>query len=193
MTTHLLAATDWAHLPAAAVVPVVVISAASLMSLAFYNRLGLIIGRLRQISRERLQLQDALLAHMPADAGHTVRLSRSRKESLLGELAVQSKQLARRARLIRGTLTCLLLTIAMMVLVSLLLGVADAVGWAPGGVLAAALFVAGQLSMLAAVGFALAELMHGLLPIEMELEFVTNLDEERHEDAESTGGRGGIG
>ena len=187
MTTQVLAlaVVDWTRLVSSAVVPVVVISAASLMCLAFYNRLGLIIARLRQLTRERLQLQDALLPHVPDGAGRTVRVARHRKQALLDEMEQQTSQIVRRARLIRGTLLSLLTAVALMIVASLMLGAS--VVWPPGALVAVPLFVLGLLAMLAGVGFAMAELFYGLLPVELELRMVEQLDDELDGDLDDSG------
>jgi hypothetical protein len=50
-----------------AAVPVVMISACSLLSLAFYNRMAAIVSRLRSLQRECIEYQEKLYAHRHTD------------------------------------------------------------------------------------------------------------------------------
>src|ERR1044072_2798179 len=130
---------DWSKVISAGVGPIIVISACGLLCLAFYNRLAAVVTRLRGFHRERLAEQEAMSearASVPPDDVATVR-----HQEVLGMLEVQTEFVTRRARLIRSTLTCLLLTIACLAVCSLVLGLS--VLW-PGLMYAAAvLFIAG--------------------------------------------------
>ena len=91
------------------VVPVVVISACGLLCLAFYNRLSAMVTRLRGFHRERLEHQGLLDRHGAAAAsGPAAAQAAARHARLLDVLEQQTSHVARRARLIRSTLLCLL-------------------------------------------------------------------------------------
>jgi hypothetical protein len=163
---------EWAKVISASVVPVVIISACGLMCLAFYNRLAAIVSRLRAFQRERLEAQeeaDRVAPGMPnANAGEAARL-----DLLLQHLSLQTSRVMRRARLIRLTLSFLLLAIALLIMCSLLLGLSVEL---PRATLAAGvLFAAGLLSMLISVTLALLELQGALEPAELESKFVSDM------------------
>ena len=52
--------TEWSHIIAAGVGPIIVISACGLLCLALYNRLTAVVTRLRSFQRERLHEQESL-------------------------------------------------------------------------------------------------------------------------------------
>src|SRR3990172_3686532 len=52
----------WPRIISAAVVPAVLISACGLLCLAFYNRLGVVLARLRGLGDESLKSQEGLVA-----------------------------------------------------------------------------------------------------------------------------------
>lgn len=158
------------HMVAASVMPVVVISAAALLCLAFYNRLAAVILRLRAVQRERLELQERFERMTPADVENNSGL---RYTCILESLSNQSIAIIRRARLIRSVLRCLLLCIACLVLCSLLNGLT--VVWVSAVVGAVACFVAGMLLLLMGVACALLELRSALSPAELEIDVVSEL------------------
>src|SRR5271167_2851098 len=100
-----MVAEQWSRVVSASVAPVVIISASSLLCLAFYNRLAAIVTRLRSVQRERLELNDRLDRLSPADIEHH---SAMRHTCILESLAEQTIRIRRRARLIRATLMSLL-------------------------------------------------------------------------------------
>ncbi|HEY3412439.1 MAG TPA: DUF2721 domain-containing protein [Armatimonadota bacterium] len=162
---------DLSRVIAASVVPVVIISACGLMCLAFYNRLSSIVGRLRAFQRERLQEQDWLTNHATEDDQTVV----ARHQQLLDMLQVQTTHVTRRARLIQRTLLCLLTAIGSLIVSSLCSGLS--IEWPEAITVAAIMFVVGLLSVLAAVVFAMRELLAALEPIELESQFVADLVE----------------
>ncbi len=164
---------DWSKVIVAGVGPIIVISACGLLCLAFYNRLAAVVTRLRAFHRERLHEHEALKRAQRADPPDDLALVRS--QELLGMLDVQTRHVTARARLIRKTLACLLLTIASLALCSLLLGLGAV--WPPLNYAAAGLFVIGLVLLIAGVGFALAELRRALDPIELESRFVRDVVE----------------
>jgi hypothetical protein len=147
------------------VAPVVMISANGLLCLAFYNRLGAIINRSRTINKERFDLL-MRLATVREHAGPASELAHiGHRVEVLDELG---HQLLRRARWLRGTLVCLLLSVLAMLACSLALGLSlfvPALDWA-----ALALFVAGALVMGFGILLAIYELRAALDPLVFEHE-----------------------
>jgi ABC-type multidrug transport system fused ATPase/permease subunit len=161
---------QWSRVVSASVAPVVIISASSLLCLAFYNRLAAIVGRLRAVQRERLELQDKLDRLSVADIE---RFSGMRHTTILESLSEQTTRIHRRAKLIRSTLLFLLATIAVLIVSSMLNGLT--VVW-PGLMPAAAItFVCGMWLMLCAISCAAAELFAALSPAELESAVVAEL------------------
>jgi Protein of unknown function (DUF2721) len=111
---------DWSRVIAAGVGPIIVISACGLLCLAFYNRLAAVVSRLRSFHRESLNEQEAL-ARKRAN-GTIDDIAMVRHQEVLGAIGVQLRHVMRRARLIRLTLLCMLLTIACLAICSLCLG-----------------------------------------------------------------------
>jgi hypothetical protein len=154
---------QWSRVISATVAPVVVISASSLLCLAFYNRLAAIVSRLRAVQRERLELQERLDRLSAADIE---RFSAARHTTILESLSEQSARILRRARLIRSTLMFLLATIGILVLSSLFNGLTAI--WPELMPAAAVTFVIGMGFLLAAVACAATELVSSLHPAELE-------------------------
>ena len=166
--------TDWTKIIAAGVGPIIVISACGLLCLAFYNRLAAVVTRLRAFHRERLHAHDALVRARTATPPDEVGMVR--QQELIGMLQVQMDRVAVRARWIRRTLACLLLTIACLALCSLALGLS--VTWPRLAYSAGALFVLGLVLLVLGVAFALVELQGALDPVELESRFVRNAIEQ---------------
>ncbi|MCC7495793.1 MAG: DUF2721 domain-containing protein [Fimbriimonadaceae bacterium] len=171
---------NWSEVVAAAVVPVVVVSACGLLCLALYNRLAAVVNRLRGFERERIDTLVALARH-PADGPPEVRL---RHQKVLANLDEQLLAVTRRARLLQRALLCLLSAVCALLVCSLLLA---------GGKLATALrpaafaaFAAGIAAMLLGVGHAMAELWGALEPLRHEGLVVDEL-------ADELSGEGGAG
>src|SRR4051794_40157030 len=112
--------TDWSKIISTGVGPIIVISACGLLCLAFYNRLAAVVARLRTFHREQLQGQDALARCRVAGDEEDAALVRY--QETLGMLHLQIDRVMRRCRLIRSTLACLLLTIALLAACSLAVG-----------------------------------------------------------------------
>jgi hypothetical protein len=162
---------DWSKIISAGVGPIIVISACGLLCLAFYNRLAAVVTRLRSFQRERLHEQEALARQRTGDQPDAI--AAVRHQELLGALQVQTQHVTRRARLIRRTLLCLLLTIAFLSLCSMAVGLS--ILW-PGLIyVAAPLFVLGLGLLLVGVIFAMIEMKYALDPVELESQFVTDM------------------
>ena len=152
---------QWQSIISMSVVPVVIISACGLLSLAFYGRLAAVVSRLRGFQREMLVEQEKL--------ARTGELGEAR---LLELLRTQTQQVTRRARLIRLALTYFLLAVALLIVCSLTL----VASWfvPPAAFAAAVFFVLGLLSMLAGIVAAMMELRGALQPVELETRFVSS-------------------
>ena len=164
---------NWTRIISAGVGPIIVISACGLLCLAFYNRLAAVVTRLRAFHREQLHEQEALgrCRQNGSDAADLVR-----HQEMLGMLSVQIDHVTRRARLIRYTLACLLLTIACLAACSLAVGLTTV---APALVyVAVPLFVVGLLLVITAVVFAMLELKYAVDPVNLEGVFVRQLAED---------------
>src|SRR4051794_19625271 len=165
---------DWSRVISAGVGPIIVISACGLLCLAFYNRLAAVVTRLRIFQKQRLDEQEAL-ARLRA-SGNDDPIATVRHQELLGMLQVQTERVTRRAKLIRRTLLCMLLTIASLAMCSLLLGLS--VIWPAALFISVPLFVIGLLLLFVGVIFAALELHQALDPVELESRFVTAIVEE---------------
>ena len=150
---------EWPSVISVSVVPVVIISACGLLSLAFYGRLAALVARLRTFQREMLREQEKWAKEGPGD-----------HQQLLEVLRTQTLQVTERARLIRRALLFFLTAVAVLIVCSLTL----VASWffRPAAVLAAVLFVVGLLSMLGGVISAMMELRESLEQVELEGRFV---------------------
>jgi ABC-type multidrug transport system fused ATPase/permease subunit len=168
-------ADHWSKIVAASVAPVVVISASGLLCLAFYNRLAAIVSRLRAVQRERLTEMAGYRASIKSgDFFATQRHLR-----LLTNLAEQTSRIIARAHLIRLTLLGLLGAVCLMIVSSLMNGVA--LFWPSFAVGAAIAFGGGMLSLLFGVITAMRELREALDVVKLESQLVTDLTDS-HED-----------
>jgi hypothetical protein len=151
---------EWTSIISLSVLPVVIISACGLLSLAFYGRLAAVVSRLRGFQREILVEQEK--------RERTGSLDQAR---LLELLRTQTEQVKRRARLIRRALMFFLTAVGLLIICSLSL----AFTWyaRAGALFAAIFFVLGLLSMLGGIIAALLELRGALEPVELEARFVS--------------------
>src|SRR5687768_8382152 len=165
---------DWTKLISAGVGPIIVISACGLLCLAFYNRLAAVVTRLRAFHRERLHAHDALVKARGATPPDELAIVR--QQELIGMLQVQMERVAVRARWIRRTLACMLLTIACLALCSLAVGLSTV--WPRFAYSAVLMFVLGLVLLVLGVAFALIELQGAPDPVELESRFVRNAIEQ---------------
>jgi drug/metabolite transporter (DMT)-like permease len=164
-------AETWTKFVITSVAPVVVISASGLLCLAFYNRLAAIVSRLRSVQRERLQEVNTYRAALARNDAEAVESHRR----LLHNLREQTHRIIQRARLIRITLLCLLGTVALLVISSLLNGLA--LFWPSAAIGAAIVFALGMFSLLTGVLFAMRELAAALDVVQLESSLVGELTE----------------
>ncbi len=153
--------------------PIIGISACGLLCLAFYNRLTAVVTRLRSFQRERLKEQEELGRTRSSSEPNPV--SMMMHQEILEALQVQTAHVIHRARLLRRTLSCLLLTIGFLSLCSLSVGLS--VLWPILIPVAVGFFVGGLLLLVVAVGYAIAEMYRALAPVELESRFVTEIVE----------------
>jgi len=142
------------------VLPVVIISACGLLSLAFYGRLAAMVSRLRGFQREMLKAQEKLEMTGAVE-----------EAQLLEVLRTQTEQVKRRARLIRLALLFFLTTVGLLIVCSLAL----AFSWLTRAAtyFAGVFFVLGLCSMLGGILAAMMELRGALEPVELEARFVS--------------------
>ncbi len=159
----------WYRLIGASVIPVVVISATGLLCLAFYNRLAMIVSRLRLFQRERLQQQEL----RDQSIGMKDTSNAVRHERLIDLLGQQTQNVMKRAKLIRSTLLLCLMAISSLLVCSIFCGLT--VIWDPAIYMAVFTFVAGLLLLLGGVLCAIVEMRMSLEPIELESEIVAML------------------
>ena len=150
---------EWPNIISVSVVPVVIISACGLLSLAFYGRIAALVARLRTFQREMLRAQERWAKEGLED-----------HQLLLEVLRKQTMRVTERARLIRMALLFFLSAILLLIICSLTL----VLSWFfhPATVVAAAFFVLGLLSMLCGVISAILELRESLEQVEFEGRFV---------------------
>jgi hypothetical protein len=150
---------DLARLLQVSVTPVVLISASGLVTLALYNRLGLINGRIRNFHREKV----ALLKELEHDDTVHRRL-------LMNMMNTQIERVMHKAWLMLLSLYCLLTAIAAFVLCSLFAALSTL--WEVGQTIttytAFACFLLGLALFLGAIVFAILELTKSLRPMEEE-------------------------
>jgi len=151
---------EWTSIISLSVLPVVIISACGLLSLAFYGRLAAVVSRLRGFQREILVEQEKF-----------ERTGSVGEARLLDMLRRQTEQVKRRARLIRSALMFFLSAVGLLILCSLAL----AFTWyaRAATLFAAVFFVLGLCSMQGGIIAALTELRGALEPVELETRFVS--------------------
>jgi len=154
-----MALPQWPNIISVSVVPVVIISACGLLSLAFYGRLAALVSRLRTFQREMLREQE-----------NWARQGLPDQKQLLEVLRTQTLRVTERARLIRLALIFFLFAVALLIVCSLTL----ALSWffPLATLFAAVFFVLGLLSMLCGVVSAMLELRDSLEQVEFEGRYV---------------------
>jgi hypothetical protein len=166
---------QWSSIISVSVVPVVIISACGLLSLAFYGRLAALVARLRTFQREMLREQEKW-----------AREGLQEQQLLIEVLRTQIIRVTERARLIRRALIFFLSAVAVLVVCSLALIISR---FFPSVALFAAVFFAlGLLSMLSGVISAMLEFRDSLEQVAFEGRFVIQAVEpsvsESHSDSD---------
>jgi hypothetical protein len=163
---------QWPNIISVSVVPVVIISACGLLSLAFYGRLAALVARLRTFQREMLREQE-----------NWAREGLEDQKRLLEVLRTQTLRVTERARLIRVALLFFLFAVALLIVCSLTIALS---GFFPVATFfAAAFFVFGLLCMLCGVIAAMLELRDSLEQVELEARFVFRAVEPSLSDSHS--------
>jgi hypothetical protein len=158
---------DVLHIIQLLVAPVVMISACGLLCLAFYNRLAVVVNRIRAFNQERLAILDRL-------DGPAIETPRGDLRLRAEAIDRQVLEIMKRARLVRNTLVGLVVCIICMVVTSLCVGLSI---WLPGmAYVALGVFVAGMLTLLGAMIVALMELQRSLQPVALDRDFMLRLD-----------------
>lgn len=160
----------WSDIISAAVVPIVIISACGLLCLAFYNRLAVVVTRLRSLQRERLSEYKELFRF---EEEEKAKLLRNETEQFLHFLEKQTVDVLKRARYLRNCLFCLIVSIFSLVITSLVIGLS--LLYPILDVVVLCFFVGGLFLLLSALVFAVMEIKISLSPIKMECGFVERL------------------
>jgi hypothetical protein len=145
------------------VAPVVMVSANGLLCLAYYNRISSLANRSRAMNKERFDLVSQLSALQATGAKG---LEPEHLELRIATLDEVGHQILARAKWVRRTLMCLLVSILLMLSCSLSLALASIVE--AMDVVAPWLFVLGILAMMAGIIAALEELRRTLTPLWFE-------------------------
>lgn len=160
----------WTEIITLSVVPVVMISACGLLCLAFYNRLSVVVTRLRSLQRERLAEYKELFR---LEGGKKEALLKQEAELFLRFLEDQTADVLKRARCLRNGIFCLISCIFSLVLTSLFIGVG--LVFPVLDVLVLLFFVTALGLFLTGLTFAVLEIRVALNPIQMESGFVQRL------------------
>lgn len=160
----------WTEIITSSVVPVVIISACGLLCLAFYNRLAVIVTRLRSLQRERLAEYKELFRL--EEKGGT-KLLKQETEQFLHFLEGQTAEVFKRARYLRNCIFSLIICIFSLVLTSLMIGLS--IFFPSLDILVLGFFVLGLLFLLYGLVFAILEIKIALNPIKVESGFVQKL------------------
>lgn len=160
----------WSEIISSSVVPVVIISACGLLCLAFYNRLSVIVARLRSLQRERLAEYKEIF-HLEDKVGHENK--KKEAEQYLHFLEGQTAYVLKRARYLRNCIFCMISCICSLVLTSLFIGLSVAYVRFDYAVLV--FFILGMFLLLYGLIFAVMEIRISLRPIQMESGFVQKL------------------
>lgn len=160
----------WNEMISASVVPVVIISACGLLCLAFYNRLGVVVARLRSLQRERLVEYKELFV---LEEKKSSSLKIQDAQQFLHSLELQTAEVMKRAMFLRNCIFCLIGAICILILTSLLIGIS--VVFPAIGVIAMCFFILGLLLVFYGLIFALKEIKIALDPIKMESGFIQRL------------------
>ncbi len=150
--------------------PVLMISACGLLCLTYYNRMAVMVARIRAFNSERMNLLEKRIADQ-ASQTHDNLAASQRARSAAVEYQVEA--LLFRARLIRHTLVCLVGCIICMLTSSLALGMSLIFAWFAAA--APAVFVAGIAFLLVGMMMALRELRLSLTPVALEQDFLSDL------------------
>jgi uncharacterized protein DUF2721 len=155
------------------VTPVVLISACGLVLLALYNRLGVILARLRAFHQQKIELLKELDRREGGEQQHL----------LVDLIDSQLAKVTAKARVIQYGLYCLLAAVLALLLCSLL--AAAAVWHESVGVAALGMHVLGVALFLAGVGWALRELTLSLTPLEEESAYLEVLTTRHQAESQS--------
>ncbi len=146
---------DPSRLLAVSVTPVVLISACGLVTLALYNRLGMILARIRTFQQQKIDLlKEAAIREI------------AEQQQMMVMVDSQIDKITLKAKVIQKGLYCLMSAVLAFLLCSLL--TAAAVLHETFGILALVMDVAGLLLFMAGIGWAVRELTLSLTPLEEE-------------------------
>jgi hypothetical protein len=146
---------DTAHLLSISVTPVVLISACGLISLALYNRLGIILARIRAFHQQKIEFLKEIDQRPNGD-----------QQKMLEMLDSQVAKVTIKARVIQRGLYCLMSAVLAFLSCSLLTPATEF--HVSMGMLAFGVYVLGVLLFIAGICWAIRELALSLIPLEEE-------------------------
>lgn len=165
---------DTSHLLSMSVTPVVLTSACALVTLALYNRLGVILARIRAFHQQKIELLRTLHEHEVIE-----------QKMLLEMLDSQIVEVTVKARMIQKSLYCFLAAIAAFLLCSLFAGATVLHEWI--GRVSLGMGFLGLSLFLVGLGWAMRELTLSLTPLEEESAYLKVLT--AHDLAKSQSGK----
>jgi len=148
-----------ADMLALSVTPGILISACGVVSTALYNRMGVILARIRSYHQRKVELLSNHQHHEVVDP-----------QSLLDLIDSQIVAVTAKAKMVRNGLYCLLAAIIAFLLCSVFAGIAMAYDWfglvaLASGLVAVCLFITG-------LGWALREVTCAISPLEEETAYL---------------------
>lgn len=153
---------DIAHVFSVSVIPVALVSACGLVTLALYSRLGTILARIRAFYQQKIELLKSLHEHEVVE-----------QHLLMDMLDSQIVGVTEKAKLIQKGLYCLLAAMVAFLLCSLCAGATELHQWV--GMVALGMGVLGMFLFLVGLGWAMWELRLSLTPLEEESAYLKAL------------------
>ena len=151
-----------ADMLALSVTPGILISACGVVSSALYNRLGVILARIRSYHQRKIELLVGPRRHDDVDP-----------HALLGLLDAQVAAVTAKARMVQKGLYCLLAAIVAFLLCAVCAGAATVCAWV--GPVALASGLGGVCLFIAGLGWAVREVACALSPLEEETAYLQAL------------------
>jgi hypothetical protein len=153
---------SYADMLGLSVTPGILISACGVVSSALYNRLGVILARIRSYHQRKIELLVGPPRHDAVDP-----------HALLGLLDAQVAAVTAKARMVQKGLYCLLAAIVAFLLCAVCAGVATVCDWV--GPVALASGLVGVCLFVAGLGWAVREVTCALSPLEEETAYLQAL------------------
>ncbi len=140
--------------------PAVMISACGLLLLGISNKFSIVLNRIRLLNDEKRRLH-----HRSSDAPLS-----SREQARFENLTMQIERLMSRAKLIRNSLLCYIIAVALFVLTSLIIGADFFVGTMPFRNVTIGAFLIGMILVFLGVLYAALDTKMGYDIVSLEVE-----------------------